>query len=98
MKTKINNHTWNIVFFERTTERYDGVTNESTMTIEINKNISPQALRHSLIHELVHAYLASFGFDNYVLQKMTIEQVCEFVAHNGDNIINDANKILGEKQ
>ena len=98
MKIKINNHIWEIIFFERTTERYDGVTNESNLTIEINKNISRQAIRHSLIHELVHAYLASFGFDYYVLKKMDIEQVCEFVAHNCDSIVSMADKILGDKK
>lgn len=98
MKIKINNHVWEVIFFERTDERYDGVTSESDMTIKVNKNLSKQAKKHCLIHELVHAHLDSFGFDNYVLQKMTIEQVCEFVAHNIDSIQNLANKILGEHE
>ena len=96
MKIKINNHTWEVIFFVRTNEKYDGITNESNLTIKVNLALSKQAKRHCLIHELTHAYLASFGFDYYVLKKMEVEQVCEFMAHNCDNIVDTANKILKE--
>lgn len=96
MKITINNHEWEIIFFDRTDENYDGITNESQMIIEINVNLSEQAKRYCLIHELVHAHLNSYGFDSCVLPEMTIEQVCEFIAHNIDSINKLTNEILGE--
>lgn len=96
MKITINNHIWEIIFFERTDEMFDGITSESEMVIKVNNNLSKQAKRYCLIHELVHAHLNSYGFDSCVLPKMTIEQVCEFIAHNIDSINKLTNEILGE--
>ena len=96
MKIKINNYTWDVKFFHRTNEPYDGQTCESQMIIKVNIDQNPQIIRATLVHELCHAFLDSFGFGTSCKTKFTVEELCEFVAMNNEQINNIANKIMGE--
>lgn len=78
----INNLKWNIKFTSSFDESLFGRTDYDELTIFISDKICKQTQLRTLKHELVHAYLHSYGFmfkDNF-----TREDVCEFVAHNLD--------------
>lgn len=93
-KIKINNVEWKVIPFRRTTEEYDGQTSVSQLTIEFNICQEKDIVRKSLIHELVHAHLDSFGFGSYSTGSLTLEQVCEFISFNCENIIKLTDDIM----
>ena len=94
MKIKINNLTWTIIPFIRDKEPFDGQTDFSHMTIRINTAQEIQCVRVTVAHEITHAILDSFGFDSYVKNKFTVEELCNFIACNHDSIHNLTNQIL----
>ena len=91
---KINGIKWKLKPFRKTTEEYDGRTNVPELTIEINISQCKELIKKTIIHELVHAHLDSFGFGSYTTGQLNIEQVCEFISFNAENIIKIANKIM----
>ena len=93
-KIRINNVEWSIIPFHRTTEEYDGQTCVSQLTIKFNVDQNREIVKKSLIHELVHAHLDSFGFGSYSTGQLNIEQVCEFISFNAENIIKLTEKIM----
>jgi Zn-dependent peptidase ImmA (M78 family) len=81
---KINNLEWQIKTTTDFNEDLFGRTDYDTLTIYISAKTCEQTQQVTLIHELIHAFLHSYGFmykDNF-----TREDICEFVAHNLDAI------------
>lgn len=77
---KINNLNWKVKYTDNFEENLFGRTDYDQLTIYISKKVCNQTKNITLKHELVHAYLHSFGFmfkDNF-----TREDICEFVSHN----------------
>lgn len=93
-KIKINNVEWVIVPFQKIAEEYDGQTCVSQLTIKFNVNQKREIVKKTLIHELVHAHLDSFGFGSYTTGQLDIEQVCEFISFNAENIVKIAEKLM----
>lgn len=94
---KINNLEWQIKATTDFDENLFGRTDYDTLTIYISVRTCQQTQCCSLIHELTHAYLHSYGFmfkDNF-----TREDICEFVSHNLHTIVElywDAKQELDE--
>lgn len=59
--------------------------------IFINDDLAPEVMRWTITHELVHAYLWSYGFD--AVTNLTHEQVCEFIASYCEDISKDTNTV-----
>ena len=79
---KINNLEWKIKLTDDFNEDLFGSTDYASLTIFISSKVCEQTQQAILKHEIMHAFLHSFGFmfkDNF-----TREDVCEFVAHNLD--------------
>lgn len=77
---KINNLEWQIKATTDFDENLFGRTDYDTLTIYISVRTCIQTQRVSLLHEITHAFLHSYGFmfkDNF-----TREDICEFVSHN----------------
>lgn len=55
--------------------------------ILINDDLAPEVMKWTITHELVHAYLWSYGFD--ALTTFSHEQVCEFIASYVEEISRD---------
>ena len=68
-----------------------GMTDTEYKTIYINNQLSEALFRKTLIHELAHAWLYSYGI---VLDISTEEFVCDFVAANSDDILSKADEYL----
>lgn len=68
-----------------------GQTNCLYLTIEINKLLIGNncALRNTIMHELTHAYIASYGMYPNKIGELAIteEQLCCFIASNIDALI-----------
>ena len=82
----INGLDWKIVLDENgilPEERF-GSTYYTTQTIIINKNICEEARHRTLIHELIHAYTYSIGYNEK--ETYNREELSEFISHNLSNI------------
>ena len=77
------------------TEFYCGVCLYPIQTIEINEALCEDQKIRTLKHELVHAWLFSWGMrrDSY-----TEEEICEFFANNSTNIELLTEAILEEEK
>lgn len=68
-----------------------GRTYESTLRIYLNKEVDKQVFRKTLIHELTHAYINSYGFTQVVLDD---EVLCDFISTYADSIVRLADSII----
>lgn len=82
---KINNLNWTVclAYLEDGTM---GLTTYSNQTIQIQCGMIEECIRLTLMHEIVHAYLYSYGF-NQNQREFHKEELCEFIAQNVDNLI-----------
>lgn len=81
---KINNLNWSIKFDENLAETIHGQTNYECLTICIRPQCCKQNQKRTLLHEIVHAYLYSYGL---IFEKeFGVETLCEFISHNFYNI------------
>lgn len=63
---------------------YYGQTRFPKQIILIDKDLSVERKRKTLIHELVHAFINSYGFNDYDFKE---ENVCYFFETYGDDIL-----------
>ena len=97
MKFKMNNHEWEIIEERRefVKQKYEEATKEETIEvfgltqfceqkIYINKDMHKDLKRHTLMHELLHCYIAeycSIEQNNY-----NEEVICDICANSHDII------------
>lgn len=96
MQIKINNLTWTIVVknseeLKEIDREVWGLADLTTQTIYLNSDMHSERVDFVLIHELTHAFIYSYGFDQV---KMNTEIYCDFVGTYGRNIITATDKIL----
>lgn len=93
MKATIGKTTFNIELIEEfDTNDILGITLYASQTIKVLKTLSPESLRATLIHELTHAFMYVNGLKDF--ETFNREQLCEFMAWHGEEIVNLANKIM----
>ena len=94
----INNHDWTVAYDDPVVpvlpHNVLGRTCFDTLQIIMKRDLSEQALRLSLLHELAHAFLFSQG--RVYQERFTQEDLCEFVAWNGPEIVGVAETITKE--
>lgn len=61
------------------------------LQILLNKEIHPDLIFKTIVHELIHAYLFSYGWTKYTYDE---EQICDFISSHIVDLITNANKIL----
>lgn len=88
----INNLEWNIVV-ENSDYDYLGTTSESRLEIHIASVPNTQVIKRTITHEVVHAYLYSYGFPK---KNFNEEDLCEFIANNLDGISHISNQVFDE--
>lgn len=69
-----------------------GLTNYLKQEIILRSGMSKALLYETLIHELTHAFIFSYGYSN--VEAFNHEQICEFVGVYADNIVQIANKYI----
>ena len=86
MKTiKINGLVWNIQIDNNMSLDYLGCTEYFNQTISINSKVKGnENIKRTITHEVIHAYLYSYGFTNK--DNFELEQMIEFISHNIKNI------------
>lgn len=101
MQVKINNIPWDVSFIDSGDERLVldetnclGMTVFGNFQIFVQNDMPKAALRHTLIHELTHAFLFSYGIHIPIDEEDTEEAVCDFVGVYSPRINKLANKIL----
>ena len=62
--------------------------------IHIHKDLPEDRMRHTIIHELTHAYIEAYGL--YHTSCENDEGVCDFMASYAEDIVNEADRILKE--
>jgi len=81
---KIHNLNYTIKYDKDIPDEYLGFTYYHLCLITIKPNLAPDQEKVTIIHEIVHAYLDALGMIN--MKKFDHEQICEFIAHNLDQI------------
>lgn len=97
MEIKINADTWKIEALDGEDEKLHpktdaynlGLTEYCTNTISIRKGMTASVTRSTVIHELVHAFIFSYGY--HVKGE---EPMCDFFGSLGDSILELADKIM----
>ena len=99
MNLQINNNCYKILFVKPKDKRLEieendyrnGMTDFVKKEIYINKKLKWNSLKYTIMHELTHAYLDSYGF---LQVDFTDEIVADIFGNYFINIFNDYNKIL----
>ena len=97
MEIKINADTWKIEALDGKDKKLNpdsevfnlGLTEYCTNTISIRKGMTASVTRSTVIHELVHAFIFSYGY--HVEEE---EPMCDFFGSQGDSIMELADKIM----
>lgn len=98
MKIKIHNDVWKVKLVDSNAKKMNpdpnsynfGLTEYKELLISIMDGRSESVTRATLIHELVHAFLFSYGH--------TVEgeeAMCDFFGVHGDEIIDLTDRIMG---
>ena len=99
MQIKINNDLWRIKLVDGNKKKinpgkgriYMGLCEYEKLTINIRKGMAASVMRSTIVHELVHAFLFSYG--NRVEGE---EQMCDFFGAHGEEIVKFADRIMKE--
>lgn len=97
MEFKINTDTWKVVVLDGEHEKMHpepdsinlGLTEYCENVINIRKGMTASVTRSTVIHELVHAFIFSYGY--HVEGE---EPMCDFFGSLGDSILELADKIM----
>ena len=97
MEIKINANTWKVEALDGKDKKLNpdsevfnlGLTEYCTNTISIRKGMTASVTRSTVIHELVHAFIFSYGY--HVKGE---EPMCDFFGSQGDSIMELADKIM----
>ena len=98
MKFIVNKLEWSIkhvnedkVLLNHEDETFLGLTDYIKQTISIRKGMSEQLTRQTVIHELCHCFLFSFGIST---ESYDEEQVCNFFGSHADTILDLTDKFM----
>lgn len=69
-----------------------GHTLNKQQLIQVQRSMKPEARRATLVHEIVHAVMCVYGFEQ--TNTFNQEQVCEFIACHGSEIMLLADDVL----
>lgn len=97
MKIKIHNDIWKVKLTDGNKKKMTpdkdhynlGLAEYDTLTINIRTGLPESVARSTVIHELVHAFMFSYG--NQVEGE---EQMCDFFGVHGDEIIMLTDRIM----
>lgn len=100
---KINNHEWEIVECEADDEGLivNGTPRHASCWYEKNKiyvwkELIASRKMHSIIHELTHAHIESYGL--FAFETFDHEQLCEFMGAHAENIVTMAICYMNESE
>lgn len=101
MELKINNNHYNIYFVEENDKKllmedgeyHSGATYFREKEIYINKELNEDSMKYTIIHELTHAYLDSYGF---LQVEYTDEIIADLFGNYLFNILVDYDNIKTE--
>lgn len=93
----INGLEWKLKLGETVGDGLLGLTSFDEPTIYIRYQKNRESMFRTLTHELVHAYLFSYGFTNLDDDKKFSEEfICNFIANNVINILDIKCNAMGE--
>lgn len=100
MQIKINGLKWTIQNAKSGSENLKidgnscfGVTNYPNLRITLQEEQPIELYRQTVIHELIHAYIFSFGV-HLVANENTEEPICDFIGAHLDKIYDHTNLII----
>lgn len=80
----INSINWKIEMNDSLPENIFGQTNYALCKIYLNPSCDKVNLERTLLHEIMHAYIYSYGL--HFIETFDRETICEFISHNFGNI------------
>lgn len=100
MKIKIHDLTWEVRFtdyIENPTDSNEivcGLTLKTKQVILISVRQSLEIIKRTITHELVHAYIWSYGFENS--DPFSEEEMCNFIETHMRDLYNNTEKIYNK--
>ncbi len=82
----INGLTWELKMSDNIGDNLLGLTEFNEPKILIKNQENKENLSRTLLHEIVHAYLYSYGLAPTKDKVLTEEELCDFIANNLHNI------------
>jgi len=82
----INGLTWELKIGDNVGDNLLGITEFNEPKILIKKQENKENMKRVLLHEIVHAYLYSYGLAPTKDKVMSEEEICDFIANNLDNL------------
>ena len=99
MVVNINDLDWQVFFAHSRADKLKldgtdcmGITYYQEQEIYLNKDLGTDLFRQTVIHELSHAFLFSFGY--HLDCEMVEEAVCDFLGSHLDKIYKLTNKVI----
>ena len=93
IKQNIGGYVWNIKFVPYDTKKMvDGECFSNHLEIYIRNDLNESMTRVALTHEITHALLDTQG--RVYQEKFNLEELCEFIAWNGEKINQIVNEIM----
>jgi hypothetical protein len=89
MKLKIGKYVWNIILVDNLFEAL-GNTCFKELTIRISKDQTKEMIKDTILHETIHAYIKSYGFNKEYFYE---EEIVCFITQNINQITLLSNKI-----
>ena len=90
MKVKIGKYIWDIKYVNDLFNSF-GNTTFSKLEININKNQSKVFLKDTIYHEIIHAYIKSYGFNKEYYHE---EEMVTFITQNKEQFELLTNKVI----
>lgn len=102
MKLQIHNLNWQVEFIQsehcfeenNTQEELCGITKKLKLQVFINSEMNDDLVRRTVIHELTHAYIWTYGFENF--DSFKEEDLCNFIETFSESILKDTEKVMTE--
>lgn len=92
MIVTINNFNWNVSFVKSFDKEKFGTTRYLTQEIQVLDSLSREETRRTLIHELTHAFINSYGFGQ--VDEWGTEVVCDFISTYADSIVKMTDEVI----
>lgn len=92
MTITINNFNWTVSFVQSFDKEKFGTTRYLTQEIQVLDSLSMEETRRTMIHELVHAFMQSYGFNQ--IDEWDTEVVCDFISTYADSIVKMTDEVM----
>lgn len=98
-QVQLGRFTWDVFFVDEDHPKLEnayGAVYKSNLEIYLSADIPDQLLRSTIIHELTHASVWTYGFENISIRGYEEEDLCNFMEAYSEEILRIADDLFAE--